>query len=238
MSRERGKSTAKLGSSKFKQVLFLASLHLYMHDYCLKQNYIKAANAIAADTGIRTDEGVPFGGDSPNGLLTQWFTTFWDNYTSSHKLPSLVNVTPIQPLPSPSSAGMRRNETEPTKRLQFTSDFGGRSLNEIMHLNQGGSSTPGSYSNEAKKAAKMWGDAKENVRPLESINVATLLGPEAADAMQKMGWGDRNIDHLNGEEKSRLSNVIKRSQLVQQHALQRIAQAHQNTSLDQSANRG
>lgn len=219
---------------------FLLSLHLYMHDYCLKQNFIKAANAIAADTGIRTDEGVPYGADSPNGLLTQWFTTFWDNYTSSHKIPSPVNVTPNQKQPqqSPSSAIMRRNETEPAKRSLFTTDLGGRSLNEIMHLNQGGSSTPGPYGSEAKKAAEMWGDGKDKVRPHLSINVGALFGPEAADAMQKMGWGDRNIEHLSAEEKSKLANVIKRSQMVQQHALQRIAQAHQNTSLDQSTNRG
>jgi hypothetical protein len=58
-------------------------LHLYIQDYCLKQNFIKAANAVAADTGVRTDEGVPFGGELPEGLLMQWFASLDESYQSS-----------------------------------------------------------------------------------------------------------------------------------------------------------
>lgn len=52
-------------------------LHLYIHDYCLKKNLLKTANAIVSETGIRTDEGVPVGREGEKSLLNEWFAMFW-----------------------------------------------------------------------------------------------------------------------------------------------------------------
>ena len=51
-------------------------LHLYIHNYCLKTNLLKTANAIVSETGIRSDEGVPVGREGEKSLLFEWFAMF------------------------------------------------------------------------------------------------------------------------------------------------------------------
>jgi len=78
-------------------------LHLYMHDYCLKNNLLRTANAIVSETGIRTDEGVPVRREGEKSLLYEWFAIFWENLyealqsnrTSKDIFSSICNRTKI-----------------------------------------------------------------------------------------------------------------------------------------------
>jgi hypothetical protein len=184
-----------------------------MLNYCLQHNYMTAANAIANDTGIRSGESIPFGGDSADGLLLDWFTEFWRNFAGpqmvnspSHSQPELDSMRQQRSpfgLASPiASTTMRRNETEPMKKSSAAATFGS------SRISPGGS------------------DSKMTTTDT------------AANAMQKMGWGDRSIDNLNSEERSKLVGVLQRSQTAQHQALQRMAATHQHTPLESSANRG
>lgn len=176
------------------------SLNLYIRDYCLQQNFISAANAIAHDSGVRSDESVPLVGESAEGLLLEWFTSFWGNFASTQLQSSHCQQGPNLPQEEQMySTTMRRTETEPMKRSAAMMDHSSRSFSQTSHVNPG--------------------DA-------------------AAAVMQRMGFGGRSIDNLNGDEKSKLLSVLKRSQVAQHQALQRMAATHQHTPLEASENRG
>lgn len=209
-------------------------LHLYMHDYCLKNNMIKAANAIANETGVRTDEGVPFGKEHDQGLLLEWFRSFWQNYIkaqqdqpfnsqrlqqsdSSQDLFSQFDKSQTMPEGFTGqnhfgqSSEMRRTETEPIFR------------NTPSQMSQhgplgGGSLTPSPFGTGAAAAARFWGSSELSEDSVMQQLTPRTLGRETAASMQRMGWEGRPIESLSGEEKSRLANVVRQSQINQKNA--------------------
>ncbi|KAL1923732.1 uncharacterized protein VTP21DRAFT_8712 [Calcarisporiella thermophila] len=55
------------------------ALQLYIYDYCVKHNFMAAANALKQDANIR-DENVPF--DMPQSFLFEWWSVFWDLFAA------------------------------------------------------------------------------------------------------------------------------------------------------------
>ncbi|PWN36068.1 uncharacterized protein FA14DRAFT_179433 [Meira miltonrushii] len=219
-------------------------LHLYMHDYCLKNNLIKAANSIASETGVRTDEGVPFGKEHDQGLLLEWFKTFWQNYVKAQQDQPQSSLR-LQQSDSPQDlfsqfdksqamaggfghgSDMRRTETEPIFR------------NTPSQINQngplgGGSLTPSPFGTGAAAAARFWGSSDISEDSVMQQLTPRTLGRETAASMQRMGWEGRPIESLSGEEKSRLANVVRQSQIHQQNASMQLINSLQPSPISLS----
>ena len=223
-----------------------------MHDYCLKQNYVKAANAIALDTGMRTDEGVPFGTGAPDGLLAQWFSAFWASYTASNRLMPVGQLpshdAPVHPSPAQAQQGsnMRRIETEPLRKSSSVSDLGSAWGSSVVPFHGGGSANPSPYEMRAGmecrddriSSGSETGHSIQQQNDHQRVPMTRISSQDAAAVMQKLGWGGRTIDTLSGEEKGKLASALKRSQLAQQQALERMAQSHYGKPFDDGSQRG
>ncbi|MCO5589602.1 hypothetical protein L7F22_043570 [Adiantum nelumboides] len=209
-------------------------LHLYMHDYCLKNNMIKTANSIAFETGVRTDEGVPFGKEHDQGLLLEWFRTFWQNYVKAQQdqppnsrrsqqsdlsqdlfsqfdKPQAMTEGLSGHFPFGQSSEMRRTETEPIFR---------KNSSQVNHNGPlgGGSLTPSPFGTGASAAARFWGASDLSDDSVMQQLTPRTLGRETAASMQRMGWEGRPIESLSGEEKNKLANAVRQSQINQQNA--------------------
>lgn len=219
-------------------------LHLYMHDYCLKNNLIKSANSIASETGVRTDEGVPYGKEHDQGLLLEWFKTFWQNYIKAQQEQPQSSLR-LQQSDSPQDlfsqfdksqamagtfghgSDMRRTETEPIFR---------NTPSQINHNGPlgGGPLTSSPFGAGAAAAARFWGSSDISEDSVMQQLTPRTLGRETAASMQRLGWEGRPIESLSGEEKSRLANVVRQSQIHQQNASMQLINSLQPSPISLS----
>ncbi|UZJ56616.1 hypothetical protein CBS101457_005936 [Exobasidium rhododendri] len=215
-------------------------LHLYMHDYCLKQNYTNAAHAIAYDTSLRLDESVPLMGDAAEGLLIKWFSAFWSSFTNSSRPPPTLqsqslSSQPLEKAKSKEKSAQQLSFGTVTNPVQILAKDSGLTSNAVPILNDTVGSTSQSPRSttrgmamvlEVEQSKKQASEQAHNVVPVTT----NLSSQDAVAMMQKMGWGGRPMEALNGEEQSKLASAFVRSQAAQQQALQRMAQAHQSNA--------
>lgn len=193
-----------------------------------------------ADTGVRTDEGVPVGKEAPGGLLLQWFSQFWEVFANAnpHQTPPNTDSRPSQisqataHLPSfMTSATMRRTETEPTRGSTFINEIeGDTSMHSPEKLNNSGT-----HSATAMTTAQSWGcpadsafddSPRQRNAPAPSLALSQSAQDDTSWLIQKMGWGNQKYEDLDATDKHQLIDVLKRSQLAQQQALERMAQTY------------
>jgi hypothetical protein len=214
-----------------------------MHDYFIKQNFTNAANATVVDALIREEEGLPVTSDGPESLLFQWFSAFWDSYTGLNGMPSSYQAQSLlsQPIPRPyvpaqqnSAFKMRRTDSEPVRTKQNSIDLDSQRPDVPSFTDAGQFFPQGSYS-AARRYAAQSGASKPMQRQIpDQRGSSDLSSQDTVAMMQKMGWGGRPIEVLNGEERISLASALARSRVAQQQASHSMTQAHSNRPVDLS----